>query len=134
MANLTNCRRVSHVAPMWVARFLFLSGSHAIPPVAALMKMGTCSDSKEMSTIPTKSDHKKPSEGLADQGANKPRWWIPDPVTGVWAPEDQLHELADAAKLRDEMPQSATSTAAEASSSSWWSSMQDIPDRENDKI
>ncbi|KAJ7549912.1 hypothetical protein O6H91_07G074600 [Diphasiastrum complanatum] len=135
MANLTSSRRVSRVAIMWFPRFPFLSGSHAIPSVAALMNIGICSGSKEMNTISTRSDHKKPSEGSKDQGVSKPRWWIPDPVTGIWEPEDQLPELAETAKLIDEMPQSSKSTsAAKASSSSWWSSMQDIPARGNDKI
>ncbi|GLJ43720.1 hypothetical protein SUGI_0910310 [Cryptomeria japonica] len=62
-----------------------------------------------------------------DGGNFKPRWWKPDPVTGVWVPEESEGQI-DAVEMEAKYRFRSEPTAS-LDERAWWSSMEEVPDR-----
>ncbi|XP_002965861.2 uncharacterized protein LOC9634295 [Selaginella moellendorffii] len=68
--------------------------------------------------------------GAADDArgpAKKQQWWRPDPVTGTWIPEGHEGQI-DTVELREERLRSVPTASLE--DRGWWSSLEDLPDRD----
>eukprot|EP00249_Psilotum_nudum_P000449 c12084_g1_i1 orf=240-599(-) len=61
------------------------------------------------------------------QEAHKQKWWRPDPITGVWAPEDVEGQI-DTAETRQERVRTVPTASLEEQA--WWSSLEELPHRQ----
>ncbi|KAJ7295544.1 hypothetical protein O6H91_15G054900 [Diphasiastrum complanatum] len=55
------------------------------------------------------------------------KWWKPDPMTGVWSPDQQAQ--ADTVKLREEFQIKEEQVISTLCERVWWSSLEEIPER-----
>eukprot|EP01018_Ginkgo_biloba_P040204 Gb_13949 [translate_table: standard] len=61
------------------------------------------------------------------ESGHKPRWWRPDPVTGVWIPEDSVGQI-DTVELR-EQSRVRTEPTGSFDERAWWTSLEEVPER-----
>lgn len=60
-----------------------------------------------------------------NNNTNKAKWWHPDPVSGVWVPEDKFGSV-DSAQLRKQRLRNWP--RASMDEKAWWSSLEELPD------